>query len=288
MLALGLGLFAALSWSIHDLFARQLAPVLGAYRMSIFTMLLGFVILFPAIVQSPAWSSGQWFDFWPMLVLGVIYGIAVSSLFMGFAMAPVSIVGPFTADYPALVVIWGMVHGFQPSALQVIAILAILIGAIIVGRYGEEHGGLNEVEPGKLPLVIFFCVLASVCFAAAVVMGQALSPHFGETATAGMLRLPAALVLVPVALREKGRMPSFKLSSWGLLVFMAALDMAAITGINYMGQLPAKEMGAMGISAYGGVAVVLAMIFLKEKVSAAQWVGIALTVAGVGLLGTSA
>jgi drug/metabolite transporter (DMT)-like permease len=287
MLALGLGLFAAVCWSVHDLMARKLAPTLGAYRMSIFVMLVGFVLLSPAIVASAGLQGGTWMELWPMIVLGVTYGVAVSSLFKGFAMAPVSIVGPFTAGYPALVVIWGMVNGLQPSLLQVLAIFAILAGAVVVGRSGQSDGGLNTVEKGKLPQVIFFCVLASVCFAASIIMGQNLSPRFGEIATAGMLRLPAALVLVPIAFREKGEMPKFRFSSWGLLAAMALLDISALTGINYMGRLPAKEMGAMGISAYGGIAVVLAMIFLREKVSLPQWFGIALTVTGVGVLGTS-
>jgi drug/metabolite transporter (DMT)-like permease len=287
MLALGLGLFAALCWSVHDLMARKLAPVLGAYRMSIFVMLVGFLLLSPAIFTSPGLSGGPWMALWPMIVLGVTYGIAVSSLFMGFAMAPVSIVGPFTAGYPALVVIWGMVNGLQPSLLQLIAILAILAGAVIVGRFSADDGGLNEVEKGRMPLVIFFCALASVCFAASVIMGQNLSPRFGEIATAGMLRLPAALVLVPIALREKGEAPRLQFGSLGFIAIMALLDVSALTGINYMGRLPAKEMGAMGISAYGGVAVLLAMIVLKEKVSPAQWFGIGLTVAGVAVLGTS-
>ena len=94
MLALSLGLFAAVCWSIHDLAARKLAPTLGAYRMSIFVMLIGFVLLSPAIFSSAGLLNGTWSELWQMIALGVTYGIAVSSLFKGFAMAPVSIVGP--------------------------------------------------------------------------------------------------------------------------------------------------------------------------------------------------
>ena len=287
MLALGLGLFAAICWSVHDLMARKLAPTLGAYRMSVFVMVTGLVLLLPAIATSSIWQAENLSELWSMAALGAIYGIAVSSLFKGFSMAPVSIVGPFTAGYPALVVIWGMFHGFRPSQLQVAAILAILAGSIVVGRFGEESGG-NSVDKGKMPLVIFFSVLASVSFAAAVVLGQNLGPRFGEFATSGLLRLPAALVLLPFAARETGENPNSKFTSWGFVAVMAALDVVALAGVNYMGRLPAKELGAMGISAYGAVAVLLAMLILKEKVASAQWAGIALIVAGVAILGGSA
>jgi drug/metabolite transporter (DMT)-like permease len=66
---------------------------------------------------------------------------------------------------------------------------------------------------------------------------------------------------------------------------MASLDVAAVASINYMGRLPGKEFGAMGISADGAISVLLAMIFLKEEVTAWQWVGIAMIVFGVAVLG---
>ena len=46
-----------------------------------------------------------------------------------------------------------------------------------------------------------------------------------------------------------------------------------------------KEYGAMAITAYGALAVLLATIVLREKVSAGQWLGIALIAVGVGYLG---
>jgi drug/metabolite transporter (DMT)-like permease len=41
----------------------------------------------------------------------------------------------------------------------------------------------------------------------------------------------------------------------------------------------------MAISCYGALAVLLAMVFLKEKVSPGQWGGIAMTILGIILLG---
>ena len=287
MLALALGLFGAVCWSIHDLLARKLAGPLGAYRMTVLTMLVGFVLLLPAILSSAGWVSADVWQWGAVLLLALVYAAAVSSLFKGFSLAPISIVGPLTAGYPALIVIWGMVHGFVPGIIQVLAILAILVGAVIVGRNGEEEGGSNRVAVGKMPQVIFFCILASVCFAASVVMGQALSPVFGEVATTGLIRLPAALVLLPLAGRERTLPGQSKRQAILFIMAMAAFDVAALTAINYMGRLPFKELGAMGISAYGGVSVVLAMIFLKEKVTPLQWLGIAVIVIGVGVLGVA-
>jgi len=284
-MALLLGLFAALCWSVHDLAARHYAPAMGAARMGLRTEIAGFVMLLPLLWSVP---HAEWNDWLWVVILGVTYGAAIIGLFKAFAMAPVSVVGPFTAGYPALVVIWGIVHGDVPTAFQFLAIGVILAGAVIVGRSGHHDGGMNRVAKGKVPLLIFWILLADVSFAASIVMGQKLGPVFGDMRTAGLLRLPAALFLLPFALGEKTTMPKITRMTALVLIGMAALDVLALTGINAMGSLPNKELGAMGISAYGAIAVPLAMVWLKEKVSPGEWLGVALIVAGVCGLGVQA
>jgi drug/metabolite transporter (DMT)-like permease len=288
MLALFFGLFAGLSWSVHDLIARYFASKIGAYRMAFWTLLVGSALL-SVIVPLINHGTIQNIDLATaelIVILGVVYGLAVSSLFKAFSMAPVSIVGPFTAGYPALVVIWGVVTGVQPSLLQVIAIALILGGAIVVGRMGADDGGMAIVAKDKRLSVFFFCALASFSFATAVILGQIVSLKLGEIETTFLSRIPAALVLLPLIWREKPEVKAIDIKAWSAVSAMALLDVAAVTGINYMGRLPNKELGAMGISAYGAISVLLAMIILKEKVSAWQWLGIAMIVVGVGALAT--
>ncbi len=91
-------------------------------------------------------------------------------------------------------------------------------------------------------------------------------------------------MLLPFAWREQPLEKHIGPKAWVGITVMGLLDVSAVSGINYMGYLPFKELGAMGISAYGAVSVLLAMIVLKERVSRWQWFGIALIVAGVAIL----
>ena len=277
-----LGLFAALCWAIHDLAARRLAQGVGAFRLGLLTEAAGFVLVLPLLFGTPSATLEDWLG---VIILGITYGAAIAGLFKAFAMAPVSVVGPFTAGYPALIVIWGMVGGLTPTWPQYLSITAILAGAVIVGRSGHRDGGMNIVKKGKVPELIFWIVLADVCFAASVIMGQKLGPVFGDMRTAGLLRVPAALVLLPFALMDRSSRPKISMNIWLVVFGMSALDIAALTGINAAGLMPNKELGAMGISAYGAIAVPLAMVWLKEKVSRGEWFGIALIIAGVAGLG---
>jgi len=168
------------------------------------------------------------------------------------------------------------------------AIAAILIGAVVVGRSGHHDGGMNRVQKGKVPELMFWILLADVSFAASIIMGQKLGPIFGDLRTATLLRLPAALVLLPFAVMDRSAKPRFSKTTLAVIIGMAGLDLAALTGINAMGLMPYKELGAMGISAYGAMAVPLAMVWLKEKVSKGEWFGIGLIIAGVAGLGIQA
>lgn len=284
VLALCFGLFAGLCWSVHDLVARYFASKIGAYRMAFLTLIVGSALLSVLVLWNGTIQNMDRATALLILILGMLYGLAVSSLFKAFSMAPVSIVGPFTAGYPALVVVWGLLNGLQQNLLQITAMVSILCGAIVVGRLGADDGGMATVAKNQRALLLFFCALASFCFAAAVVLGQMASARLGEIETTFLSRIPAALLLLPLMWREMPEIRVIDAKAWGAVTAMALLDVMAVSGINYMGRLPNKEFGAMGISAYGAISVLLAMLVLKEKVSSWQWLGIAMIVLGVGLL----
>jgi drug/metabolite transporter (DMT)-like permease len=287
MLAVMFGLFAALCWSLHDLLARNFANDVGPYRMAIGTLLAGGFLLAGIVLWNGTILEADTATLQLAAILGVIYGLAVSSLFMAFSLAPVSIVGPATAGYPALVVVWGMINGLHPSELQWLAIIVILVGAVVVARAGPADGGLNAVQRGKIPLLIFSCVVAQVFFASSVILGQKVAANVGEFEATFMSRFPAALVLIPFVIREKPAVAKISAKAWAGIFAMGAFDVAAVSGINYMGRLPNKEFGSMGISAYGAIATLLAMILLKEKTTVWQWAGIGMICGGVAVLGSS-
>jgi drug/metabolite transporter (DMT)-like permease len=284
MVAVSLGLFAAFCWSLHDLLARHFAPGIGPYRLALSVVVLGGVfLLVPVAANGTLWTGGM-AGIPQAAALGACYAIAIGSLLKAFSIAPVSVVGPFTAPYPALVVIWGVINGLAPTLADCGAILAIIIGAIIVARFGHEDGGMNRVAAGQMPTLMVCCALACFSFAASTVFGQASAQSLGGIEATFVSRWPAALLLLPLAMREKpvaatpSRGPILAASAMGLF------DVAAVTAINIMGGFPNKEFGAMAISAYGAIAVLLATVLLKEKVSPGQWAGIALIAAGVSYL----
>lgn len=283
MFAVLLGLAAATCWSIHDLFTGRMTRLLGPVASAFVVMLVGAALLLPIVLWRGVLWQADGAALRLSLALGVAYALGMAALFRAFHLAPVSVVGPLTAGYPALVVMWGVAHGLVPSALQWAAVALTIAGAIIVGRLAHQEDEGATLDPAKMPEVALACLIASVSFAAAVVLGQKAAVAMGEFEATFISRFSAALCLLPfletgiAELRRVTRLPP------GVFI-MAAFDVAALTMVNAAGHLPGKEYAAMGISAYGAIAVLLAMVFLGERVARGQWLGIAMIVAGVTAL----
>lgn len=284
MIAISLGLSAALCWAIHDCMARGFAERIGPFRAAFWVALIGALLLLPIILYRGLLWQAEPQALGYALVLGLVYAVALASLFKAFSLAPVSIVGPMTAGYPALVVLWGLVNGLVPSPFEWLGLFVILLGAVVVGLSGETDGGRSEVKPGQMLYAILAIITANVAFAVAVVLGQAAAVSMGDFETTFVSRFPAALMLVPLFLKDRFAKPVLPAKAPTALIFMASLDVTAVTVINAAGHFSNKEFASMAISAYGALGVIIAMIFLKERVAKTQWLGIALVVLGVALL----
>jgi drug/metabolite transporter (DMT)-like permease len=286
MAAVLFGLFAALCWSLHDVIARTYAARIGAFRMAALVIVSGgFLLTFYIVYLGTVWQA-SWPAIWSGLLLGLVYGFGVGGLFKAFSLGPISLVGPVTAGYPVLAVLWGVVNGLEPSLLQWLAVAATAIGALVVARSGASDGGINAVEPGKVPTLLFFCAMAILGYASSIVLGQRAGVAVGEFEATWLSRATALLVIVPFMLGEAKPEPLAR-RHWLAIFAMGGLDVLGVTAVNASGHLPGKEFAAIGISGYGALAVILAMVFLKEKVSAGQWLGIALIAIGVATVSTA-
>lgn len=283
MIALLFGIAAALCWSLHDLLARSNAARIGAFRMAAYVMVSGGILLtFYVIYDNTIWSA-SWSEIGDGFLLGLAYGFGVGGLFKAFSLGPISLVGPLTAGYPVLAVLWSVAHGLEPTWLQWSCVAATLVGAVIVARSGTPDGGINAVEPGKMPTLLLFAVMAALGYASSIILGQNAANSVGAIEATWLSRLTALIVIVPFMLSEAKPAP-LRSNHWIAIFAMGGLDVLGVIAVNLSGLFPGKEFAAIGISAYGALAVLLAMVFLKEKVSPGQWVGIVLIMGAVATL----
>ncbi len=285
MLAVLLGITAAVSWSLHDLLARGLAQRVGPFRMAALVMIAGGIVLTGFVIRDGTLAIPAGSGLMLSLGLGLAYGFGAGGLCKAFSLGPISLVAPLTAAYPVLVLLWGLFNGLQPTLLQWAAACTALIGTVIVARAGS--GGSDATLPPRIMgQLLFFSALSSFGYATAVVLGQHAAVSIGEIEAAWISRPAALLTILPFLIGEARPIP-LQTRHWLGILAMGGFDVLGLVAVNATGHLPSREFGAIGISAYGAIAVLLAMVVLKESVRPAQWVGIGMIVTGVATMAVS-
>ena len=275
------GAICALSWGGADFAARFSGRALGP-RNGLFAMLL----VGSAVLSAWHWwqpGEGPWEPsaLWLLLVCGIATMIATLLLYAGLARGPVTVVAPIVGAYPVLVAAFWVAAGLRPAPIQWLAMAVTVAGVMIVARAGEARG--DGETRGQDHGSVTIALLAAAGFAVVFVSGQAAVPIFGELRTLWASRLIslASLGLVFLLRRERPLMPW---RWWPLLALQGLLDaggyLAVFTGSHGEGQ----ALVAVTASAFGAVTVLLARIFLRERMSLWQWLGIVMIFTGVGVL----
>jgi drug/metabolite transporter (DMT)-like permease len=277
------GLVAALSWGVHDFFARFPSRAVGPIPTVFAVTLSGLIVLSAWLLLAGGDVDIVWPKLWLVAVTGIVFAIATLALFSALALGPISMVAPIAGSYPALAMLFAVAQGARPSLLQWLAVIAVMAGVLIVSRSGAHYEQSGDLPRGKLNTVLGLALLASLGFATSLTAGQAAVPIFGEVQAVWLARCFGLAAIGALYLWRAADVPLP--ARWlPLLGLMGCLDVAALGSITAAGNLPSPEFATVVSSAFGAVTVLLARIFLKEPIAPAQLAGIALIFGGVTVL----
>ncbi|HKV26356.1 MAG TPA: DMT family transporter [Candidatus Acidoferrum sp.] len=296
-----LGLLTAVFWGSSDFVARFATHKIGTLRTSFYMQVAGFLLLSMFLPWIGGWGhlfDGSGWHPWAWgVVAGTLNGLATLCLYRSFEVGKMAVVAPLSASYPGLTLALAMITGEHLTSRRLLGIAGILVGVILVAG-GEKPSdaaseaatqvetpaaGETQTRHGNgtgwaLTSAIGFGVLFWL-------LGTRIIPSVGFAATVWMIRLTssvliAAVILVlrqPVALRQAGPTPTW-------LLAMGVLDTGAFVLNNLGMQLEQVSVVSVLASLYGAFTVGLAAVFLRERVSRRQWLGIVFIFAGIALI----
>lgn len=281
MLALSLGLMAALLWSVHDLLARKLAP--GAALLPIILMVLAagcVVLVLPALIFGD-WQAVTGRALWLALAAGLTFSLAIGTLYRAFSMAPARIVSPIIGAYPMLSLLIAALQGRAVTGADWLAVCAVVLGIAIVSATAEtaESGGSG------LPVAAMAWSFASACgFALTFALGQEAARQGSELPTILVTRLTATVLIAALFLWRRPETTALK-GRWWVLAGMGAMDALGLSLVTASGSLPQAEYAAVASSLFGVGTILLAARFLNEHLRPVQWAGVVTVFAGIATLG---
>lgn len=297
-MAVVLGLLVSLTYGAGDFFgglatkrARAGAVVLGSFALS--TVLLALTTGVWWLIGSLPAPRGR--DLALGAATGVVAPVALGLLYHGLAVGRMSVVAPITAVLAALVPFtWGLATGDRPGALALAGVVAALVAVGFISGAPEHADSLRE--PGEASLrsdrgVVAVAAAAGMGFGVVYVLLGSTTDEPGLWPL--MVARPLAVLLAASALAMVAR-NRHRSMAHELLAPVGARPLVAAAGVLDVGAntiyLAATRHGLLSIvavlsSLYPVATVVLARVFLGERLHRQQVAGLVLAGAGVAAIG---
>jgi drug/metabolite transporter (DMT)-like permease len=286
MAAVGLAFCASLLFGITDFAAGVASRRLGAFIVMLFSQLATILLL--AVVAPVAGVSLPSAEFVALAAMsGIAQVIGVAAFWQAMTVGAMGVVAPISATGAAVPVIVGLVGGERPSVLQAVGIGTAMVGVVLVtyerrkageATSAEAAGGGKRVAKG-VGLALIAAVGVGFLFTgldAAAARGTLLSAVLvNRVASASVLCALALTRLgsLSVSRRDLGLMAGIGVMEiCGIFIFAAATTHGLLSVVGVIGAL------------YPVTTIVLARVFLKERLGLTQRVGAGAALAGVAAI----
>jgi drug/metabolite transporter (DMT)-like permease len=212
----------------------------------------------------------------PAIAAGVAGLIGLGALYRGLAIGAMGIVAPISAASPVVGLTADAVQGTFPAALQWLGIALVLAG-IVALSLESSNGGSSRVARG-----VGLALVAALGFGLFVVGLDAGSDESAEWAVVAARAVSVFLAVVVALVLSTSLRPSR--GAWPLLVGVGIGDTLANVLVAV-----ASTRGAVGIVAvlsatYPIVTVLLARVFLDERLTTPKRVGGVVAISGAVLV----
>ena len=282
MLALGLGLTAALIWAVHDLLARKVSQGAALLPIIATVLLSGSLVLAPLALVRGDWTAMTGPAIALSTVYGLTYALAGGALYKAFSLAPVRLVSPVIGAYPMLSLIIAHAQGQPVTPTDWLAVAAIVTGIAIVAIAARDDAPEGYAAPPAIALG--WAALSALGFATTFALGQEATRQGEELPVMLIGRFVALMAILVLAVILRAPVRPARGQAW-LLALMGAFDAVALGLVTAAGALPRAEYASVTSSLFGVLTVLLAAWFLRERVRPVQWLGIAAVFSGIAVLG---
>ena len=304
-----LGLSAALFWGTADFLVRYTTRIIGTYRTLFYMQFIGFACLSIYLVASGEFSrlaariSWQW---WILaLITALLNVISALALYRSFEIGVLAIVSPIAASSTALTVVLAILSGEMISRARGIGITAALIGVALAATRFTPSSNTEErdLDPksttysnkryrkpgllrrGQLTRGVGWALVAAVSYGVDFwLLGIYIAPVFGGIMPVWIIRITTISTLAIFAMPARQSLQWPPRRAWRLIIPIGLLDTMAFLSVAIGYTTDQVSVVSVLASLFSAVTVLLAWIFLREKLQWSQWLGIVIIFLGVSLV----
>jgi drug/metabolite transporter (DMT)-like permease len=275
VLGIALALASSISWGISDFLGGLQSRRISALTVLLVTQPVGLVLALAAALA----IGGDPLDTEDALIAtgaGAAAVLALGAFYRAMALGSITVVSVIGALGVLVPIVAGLAQGEDPAAIQAAGSIAAIVGVVLVAREPDPEwraAGRASIGLAGLAAIGFGCFFLG--------LDQASGPEPAWTIVAaragGVGTLAVAAVLIRPSLRiERGMGPA--LLAIGCFDVLANSLFAVATNHGLL------SLVAVAGSLYAAVTVLLARVFLAERLAGSQQAGVLLALAGVALI----
>jgi len=277
------GLAAAVCWGTADFLARLASTRVGS-RRTLFFMQASALALTSVMVAIPGARAPH-----PTAkVLAIAVGIGALNvtggglLYRALEVGTVALVSPVSSTFAAISALLAItVASERPTLLELGGLLLCAVG---VAWVSVPPGRSSGPAPSRRGLGM--ACGAALCWGISFFAVRDVVGPLGPYVTVWISRITSVLLLAALALWQRTPL-ALPRGAWGFIVGIAAFDSTAFVFFNLgvAGQL--TSVVSIISSLFAAVTVLLAMVFLGERLSRPQWAAVGVILAGVALVSSA-
>lgn len=274
------GLGGMFGWGISDFFANLSSDKIGHLKTFLWSQIAGVIF---TVLLIPFFGIGAHVS----LLLGIIiylssitYAAGYLFFYKAFEIGNVSIVAAISNLNVIIAMLIAVIFSGQSlTPFQLFSVFLVLSGAFLVSVNFKDFKK-NEF---KLLAGVKEVLFASVFFGIFWNLSEYISEKIGWLPTSLYVKLGAIISLLIFSFFAKKKLKIKKASKKILIVvvLVGILEAAAVVSVNYGLEFGDLVLVSPIASALSVVTILMAVVFLKEKITKIQTLGIIITIIGI-------
>jgi drug/metabolite transporter (DMT)-like permease len=285
VVALVAGVGSMIGWGTADFFAKTTIDKIGDATTLFWQQLIGIIPLLLLYVLHPYMPHLHHFDPLFIVLLGIVSGLSYLPLYNGFGKGQLSLLSPIFASYSVMVVLLSIIFLREPlHAGRTLAIVVTIIGILLIStdlhdlrtsahKHAFRLAGLPEVASAMVMYSIWLIFLDKFLVGKEWLLFVLLIRIFSTLTIFGYSRVK----------RISLKVPDRKL--WKYLVGIGVFDVLAFSFVSYgFSHTQFPSIIAVLSATFSLPTLILARLFLKERINRQQLAAALVILAGVVLI----
>ncbi len=275
-----LGIGGMFGWGIYDFLGGVFAKQIGSFKSLFWSQLAGLGSIFLLAIAFKSSTNIPVLTTILSLIAAILYSAGYLFFFKGFEIGNVSIIAATMNLWAVFTMLFAfMFMGQRLSVLQTLGVSTIIFGATLASLNWSEIGnqrfqlsaGVKEAVFGAFFFGIFWNV------------SEIISEKVGWLSTTLFIKFGIVLFLLIFSLLVKQGIGLTKISAKTkyIILLMGVIETGAVALVNYGLTIGDAILITPIASALSIVTITLAIIFLKDKVTKLQGIGIVTAIVGI-------